>query len=168
MDVIKRYVDDIKDLVKGVPPMLYVHALMIIFALQNISFYFEPLVSNLKIQLLYWITCAYFPVFIVALIFAKEKKWFYYIAIILGLYALILMVQNDVEYVPGAKITINYWPIAYFYMAFLSWPILALPFYLYSVGLSWKTVLILYIVVFAITVICKEYLEYKKKHIKKA
>ena len=168
MDVIRRYVEDITDLIKSVPPMLYVHALMIVFALQNISFYFEPLVSNLKIPLLYWITCAYFPVFIAATIMAKERKWVYYVAIALGLYALILMVQSDVEYVPGAKITINYWPIAYFYMAFLSWPILALPFYLYSVGLSWKTVLILYIVVFAITVICKEYLEHRKKQTRKA
>ena len=109
MDVIRRYVEDITDLIKSVPPMLYVHALMIVFALQNISFYFEPLVSNLKIPLLYWITCAYFPVFIAATIMAKERKWVYYLAIALGLYALILMVQSDVEYVPGAKITINYW-----------------------------------------------------------
>ncbi len=166
MKVIRRWIEDITSLFSGIPLVIYIHALMIVFAAQNLTFYFEPLYSNLKIPFLYWIVCAYFFVFIFILFKHDREKWFFYAAIILGVLILYLMAESDVKYIPGAPIRVNYWPITAFFLGFIAWPVLGLPFYLYSLGLSWKLVLALFSVIFAAVVMYKEYLLRRKKQLR--
>lgn len=155
MNFLQRWINDVTKAVKSFPLIFYIHGLMVAFALPNLSFYFEPLVSNMKVPILYWITCGYFFVFVIAYIKATRRKGFYLTAVLLGFYILYLMMKSDVEFVPGTVVKLNFWPIAVFYMGFIAWPVLGLPFYVFSLGLSWKQVLLLYSVVFVPIIIYK-------------